>query len=83
MVEPTTKNLAELDTAIVKGTRQSGQFLAKARVRIVVQRAGQTLFIPAGTIHAVYTAEKSIMYGGDVLNPFDMPIRKCYWPDWC
>lgn len=37
--------------------------------------AGQTLLIPTGWIHAVYTAENSVVVGGNFLHSLNIPLQ--------
>eukprot|EP00937_MAST-01D_sp_MAST-1D-sp2_P001170 g1170.t1 len=38
-------------------------------------RAGETLIIPAGWLHAVYTPEDSLVFGGNFLHSFDIAVQ--------
>ncbi|KAI7902568.1 uncharacterized protein BX663DRAFT_62169 [Cokeromyces recurvatus] len=42
---------------------------------IVKLKAGDTLFIPSGWIHAVYTPEDSIVFGGNFLQSFNIQMQ--------
>lgn len=37
--------------------------------------AGQTLFIPTGWIHAVYTSTDSMVFGGNFLHSFNIGLQ--------
>ncbi|XP_076304683.1 histone lysine demethylase PHF8-like isoform X2 [Tachypleus tridentatus] len=41
----------------------------------LILRKGSTLFIPAGWIHAVLTSEDSLVFGGNFLNTFNIPLQ--------
>jgi len=43
-----------------------------SKVRLLEVHAGQTLFLPGGWIHAVYTPVDSLVFGGNFLHSFDI-----------
>jgi F-box/leucine-rich repeat protein 10/11 len=48
---------------------------------MVTLEAGSTFFIPSGWIHAVYTPEDSLVFGGNFLHSFAIEKQIRYEPD--
>ena len=76
LTPPTPSNLKEYESWLCRSD-QSEVFYpdlpnVSGTVRVTA-RQGQTLFIPAGWIHAVYTPEDSIVFGGNFLHGLDVP----------
>lgn len=71
LIPPTEQNL-ELYTNWTLSGKQSKIFFGDTvdQCYRVFLYAGNTFFIPSGWIHAVYTAEDSIVFGGNFLHSF-------------
>ncbi len=41
-------------------------------------KEGNTIFLPTGWIHAVYTPQDSIVFGGNFLQSFNIPLQLKY-----
>ena len=71
LIPPTEKNLSSYQAWVLSGKQADvffGDTVEKcSRVNIA---AGQTLFIPTGWIHAVYTPADSLVFGGNFLHSF-------------
>ncbi|KAG8200194.1 hypothetical protein JTE90_024977 [Oedothorax gibbosus] len=71
LIPPTEKNLAMYETWVLSGKQGDvffGDTVEKcARVHL---ESGNTFFIPTGWIHAVYTPEDSLVFGGNFLHNF-------------
>ncbi|CAD5121051.1 DgyrCDS9592 [Dimorphilus gyrociliatus] len=76
MIPPTSSNLQIYENWVMSG-KQNRQFFADLvpdcqRVRL---SAGWTFFIPTGWIHGVYTPEDSLVFGGNFLHSFNIPLQ--------
>nr|XP_006819064.1 PREDICTED: LOW QUALITY PROTEIN: lysine-specific demethylase 2A-like [Saccoglossus kowalevskii] len=74
LIPPTEKNLDLYEAWVLSG-KQGDIFLGDrvdhcARVTLY---AGYTFFIPTGWIHAVFTPEDSLVFGGNFLHSFNIP----------
>eukprot|EP00941_MAST-03F_sp_MAST-3F-sp1_P002448 g2448.t1 len=72
MIPPTEKNLKAYENW-VQSERQSEIFfpdLVPGECTRIEFRAGNTFFLPAGWIHAVYTPQDSLVFGGNYLHMF-------------
>ena len=47
--------------------------------QMVVLEPGVTFFLPSGWIHAVYTMEDSLVFGGNFLHSFHIPLQIHVW----
>ena len=47
--------------------------------QMLILEAGWTFFLPSGWIHAVYTLEDSLVFGGNFLNSFKIPMQIHVW----
>lgn len=79
LVKPTTENLAIYEDWLCR-PNQSQLFLPdliqdKDTVLTVSLKASQTLVIPTGWIHAVYTPTDSIVIGGNFLHGLDISLQ--------
>ena len=74
--EPTETNL-NLYEKWSASSNQSEMFFADliARCYKVHVKCGQTLFIPSGWIHAVYTSEDSLVFGGNFLHSYNIKLQ--------
>ncbi|XP_071945261.1 lysine-specific demethylase 2A-like isoform X2 [Antedon mediterranea] len=74
LIPPTDENLGLFESWVLSG-KQGDVFLGdrvKQCARIKLE-AGYTFFIPSGWIHAVYTPEDSLVFGGNFLHSFNIP----------
>ncbi|XP_046416749.1 jmjC domain-containing histone demethylation protein 1-like [Neodiprion fabricii] len=71
LIPPTEKNLASYEQWVLSG-KQSDVFFGDMvdRCGRISLTAGMTLFIPTGWIHAVYTPQDSLVFGGNFLHSF-------------
>ncbi|XP_001606028.1 jmjC domain-containing histone demethylation protein 1 [Nasonia vitripennis] len=71
LIPPTEKNLALYQEWVLSG-KQSDIFFGDMvdRCGRITLHAGMTLFIPTGWIHAVYTPQDSLVFGGNFLHSF-------------
>jgi len=71
LIPPNQANLKAFEQWTMSGKQQDlffGDLVAKCgRVEL---KPGNTFFIPSGWIHAVYTPEDSLVFGGNYLHPF-------------
>lgn len=71
MVPPTDLNLQTFEDWTLSGMQQDVFFGDTVEECFRVElSAGNTFFIPSGWIHAVYTLEDSIVFGGNFLHSF-------------
>jgi len=79
LIRPSKSNL-EAYEAWVRDPNQGAIFFAKSKntlddaFRIQVQ-PGQTLIIPSGWIHAVYTPTDSLVFGGNFIHGYDVAMQ--------
>uniref|UniRef100_A0A8B9RKK7 Lysine-specific demethylase 2B n=1 Tax=Astyanax mexicanus TaxID=7994 RepID=A0A8B9RKK7_ASTMX len=76
LIPPTPCNLDLYEQWVLSG-KQSDVFLgdqADGCQRIVLKQ-GHTFFIPSGWIHAVYTPEDALVFGGNLLHSFNIPMQ--------
>lgn len=73
---PTPKNLAAY-RSWTSSSRQEAEWLGYSLQRMsrVEIAAGETMFIPPGWIHAVHTAEDSLVIGGNFLSDCDVAMH--------
>nr|XP_057907996.1 lysine-specific demethylase 2B isoform X1 [Doryrhamphus excisus] len=76
LVPPTLNNLALYEDWVLSG-KQSDVFLGDRAdgCQRVELKQGYTFFIPSGWIHAVYTPEDSLVFGGNILHSFNIPMQ--------
>uniref|UniRef100_A0A1B9FYQ8 [histone H3]-dimethyl-L-lysine(36) demethylase n=1 Tax=Kwoniella bestiolae CBS 10118 TaxID=1296100 RepID=A0A1B9FYQ8_9TREE len=76
-IRPTTANLKAYAEWSGSFERQQDTWLPDMcdEVRKVVLNAGDTMIIPAGYIHAVYTPMDSIVFGGNFLHSYDIDTQ--------
>ncbi|XP_010778560.1 lysine (K)-specific demethylase 2Bb isoform X1 [Notothenia coriiceps] len=76
LVPPTPHNLALYEDWVLSG-KQSDIFLGDRAdgCQRVELKQGYTFFIPSGWIHAVYTPEDSLVFGGNILHSFNIPMQ--------
>ncbi|KAI4897901.1 hypothetical protein NFI96_023114 [Prochilodus magdalenae] len=76
LIPPSSCNLELYEQWVLSG-KQSDVFLgdqAEGCQRITLKQ-GHTFFIPSGWIHAVYTPEDSLVFGGNLLHSFNIPMQ--------
>jgi len=73
LIPPTDDNLKRYEEWVLSGKQSQTFFgdLVEACSRIQLT-AGNTFFIPSGWIHAVYTPQDSLVFGGNYLHSFAM-----------
>ncbi|CAB1447789.1 unnamed protein product [Pleuronectes platessa] len=76
LVPPTLHNLALFEDWVLSG-KQSDIFLGDRAdgCQRVELKQGYTFFIPSGWIHAVYTPEDTLVFGGNILHSFNIPMQ--------
>ena len=76
LIPPTIQNLALFEKWTLSG-RQGDMFLGDmvAKCQRIELEAGHSLMIPSGWIHAVYTPKDSLVFGGNFLNSFTIPMQ--------
>uniref|UniRef100_H3CUL0 [histone H3]-dimethyl-L-lysine(36) demethylase n=1 Tax=Tetraodon nigroviridis TaxID=99883 RepID=H3CUL0_TETNG len=76
LVPPTPHNLALYEDWVLSG-KQSDIFLGDRAdgCQRVALKQGYTFFIPSGWIHAVYTPEDTLVFGGNILHSFNIPMQ--------
>uniref|UniRef100_A0A8C9YXS0 Lysine-specific demethylase 2B n=1 Tax=Sander lucioperca TaxID=283035 RepID=A0A8C9YXS0_SANLU len=76
LVPPTPHNLALYEDWVLSG-KQSDIFLGDRAdgCQRVELKQGYTFFIPSGWIHAVYTPEDTLVFGGNILHSFNIPMQ--------
>nr|XP_060641943.1 lysine-specific demethylase 2B isoform X3 [Anolis sagrei ordinatus] len=76
LIPPTSQNLELYEEWVLSG-KQSDIFLGD-RVELcqrIELKQGHTFFIPSGWIHAVYTPVDSLVFGGNILHSFNVPMQ--------
>ncbi|XP_075754735.1 lysine-specific demethylase 2B isoform X6 [Pelodiscus sinensis] len=76
LIPPTLQNLELYEEWVLSG-KQSDIFLGD-RVELcqrIELKQGYTFFIPSGWIHAVYTPVDSLVFGGNILHSFNVPMQ--------
>ena len=76
LIEPTTNNLSLYE----RWQRLSGQnetFFGDMvdKVYKIVLKEGQSIFLPTGWIHAVYTTQDSHVFGGNFLHSLNIQLQ--------
>lgn len=79
LIRPSKENLAVYEDWLCR-PNQAALFLPdlmehKEDILTVSLKEGQTLVIPTGWIHAVYTPADSVVFGGNFLHGFDMSLQ--------
>ncbi|XP_038148506.1 lysine-specific demethylase 2A [Cyprinodon tularosa] len=76
LIPPTPQNLEMYENWVLSG-KQGDIFLGDKCYdcqRIELQQ-GNTFIIPSGWIHAVYTPEDTLVFGGNFLHSFNIPMQ--------
>ena len=73
IIPPTENNLKTYENWTLSG-RQGDYFFGDIvdKCGMITLEAGNTFFIPSGWIHAVYTPEDSLVFGGNFLHSFSI-----------
>ncbi|KAA8496554.1 Lysine-specific demethylase 7A [Porphyridium purpureum] len=75
-IRPTPENLAKYETWANSPTQNSVFFADEVDTCYqVCLQAGNTMIIPSGWIHAVFTPEDSIVFGGNFLHTFNADMQ--------
>ncbi|KAK3610617.1 hypothetical protein CHS0354_009076 [Potamilus streckersoni] len=76
MIRPTVANLA-LYESWLSSSNQSEMFLGDQvdNCYKCTIKQGQTVFIPTGWIHAVFTPIDSLVFGGNFLHSYNIPLQ--------
>ena len=79
LIKPTKMNFKLYEEWLMSHDQET-QFLVdripnKSDVLTVTLLTSQTLYIPTGWIHAVYTPDDSIVLGGNFLHGLDLPLQ--------
>ncbi|XP_074061683.1 lysine-specific demethylase 2B isoform X2 [Macrotis lagotis] len=76
LIPPTLRNLELYEEWVVSG-KQSDIFLGDRveQCQRIELTQGYTFFIPSGWIHAVYTPVDSLVFGGNILHSFNVPMQ--------
>lgn len=76
-IRPTAENLKQYERWSGSSDRQENTWLGD-QVDAVVKvelKAGDTMIIPTGWIHAVYTPSDSLVFGGNFLHSLNIPTQ--------
>lgn len=76
LIPPTEANLKKYEKWILSG-QQANTFLPDIMdqcERVVLQQ-GWTFMLPSGWIHGVYTTKDSLVFGGNFLHSFNIPMQ--------
>uniref|UniRef100_A0A9J7ZMX6 Lysine-specific demethylase 2B n=1 Tax=Cyprinus carpio carpio TaxID=630221 RepID=A0A9J7ZMX6_CYPCA len=76
LIPPSPHNLSLYEDWVLSG-KQSDIFLGDRSdgCQRVELKQGYTFFIPSGWIHAVYTPEDTLVFGGNILHSFNIPMQ--------
>ncbi|XP_073769563.1 lysine (K)-specific demethylase 2Bb isoform X2 [Danio rerio] len=76
LIPPNAHNLSLYEDWVLSG-KQSDIFLGDRAdgCQRVELKQGYTFFIPSGWIHAVYTPEDTLVFGGNILHSFNIPMQ--------
>ena len=76
LIPPTDANIALFERWTLSGS-QGDTFLGDVvqKCQRVELEAGNSLMIPSGWIHAVYTPKDSLVFGGNFLNSFNISMQ--------
>ncbi|KAL3112943.1 hypothetical protein niasHT_012512 [Heterodera trifolii] len=75
LIEPTENNLKLYEKWILAGNDEP-TFLGKlTKCTRVHLRQGQTMIIPSGWIHSVYTPVDSLVFGGNFMHSYSIPMQ--------
>ncbi|XP_069071009.1 lysine-specific demethylase 2B isoform X5 [Pleurodeles waltl] len=76
LIPPTLQNLEFYEEWVLSG-KQADIFLGDkvSGCQKIELKQGYTFFIPSGWIHAVYTQADSLVFGGNILHSFNIPMQ--------
>ncbi len=76
MIPPTLKNLRTYEKWVLTG-EQSSTFLPDLmdECERITLKQGWTFMLPSGWIHGVYTQKDSLVFGGNFLHSFNIPMQ--------
>lgn len=76
LAPPTEANFRIYEKWTLSGS-QSCSFLGDLveQCQRVVLRAGSTFLMPSGWIHSVYTSKDSLVFGGNFLHSYNVPMQ--------
>ncbi|XP_043924590.1 lysine-specific demethylase 2B isoform X2 [Protopterus annectens] len=76
LIPPTLHNLQIYEEWVASG-KQSDVFLGDTvqECQKIELKQGYTFVIPSGWIHAVYTTVDSLVFGGNILHSFNIPMQ--------
>uniref|UniRef100_A0A673A4C2 Lysine (K)-specific demethylase 2Ab n=1 Tax=Sphaeramia orbicularis TaxID=375764 RepID=A0A673A4C2_9TELE len=76
LIPPTPQNLEMYENWVLSG-KQGDIFLGDKchDCQRIELKQGNTFMIPSGWIHAVYTPEDTLVFGGNFLHSFNIPMQ--------
>ena len=76
LIPPTEKNLKKYEKWILSGD-QTRVFLPDIvdECQRITLKQGSTFMLPSGWIHGVYTTKDSLVFGGNFLHSFNIPMQ--------
>ncbi|XP_013394792.1 lysine-specific demethylase 2B [Lingula anatina] len=76
LIPPTERNVLLYENWTLSG-KQGDMFFADQvdKCQRIKLEAGYTFFIPAGWIHAVYTPDDSLVFGGNFIHSYNIPMQ--------
>ncbi|KAM4621990.1 lysine-specific demethylase 2A isoform 1-T2 [Polymixia lowei] len=76
LIPPSPQNLEMYENWVLSG-KQGDIFLGDKchDCQRIVLKQGNTFMIPSGWIHAVYTPEDTLVFGGNFLHSFNIPMQ--------
>lgn len=75
-IRPTPSNLKKYEQWCLSSDQSSTFFADLVKESLIVNlKAGDSLIIPSGWIHAVYTPKDSLIIGGNFLTPINIPTQ--------
>ncbi|CAF1061598.1 unnamed protein product, partial [Didymodactylos carnosus] len=82
LIPPTDQHLRLYEEWTLSG-RQNEYFFADLccldECQLIILEPGWTFFLPSGWIHGVYTPEDSLVFGGNFLNSYRIPMQIKIW----
>uniref|UniRef100_A0A8C6NJV9 [histone H3]-dimethyl-L-lysine(36) demethylase n=1 Tax=Nothobranchius furzeri TaxID=105023 RepID=A0A8C6NJV9_NOTFU len=80
LIPPTPQNLDMYENWVLSG-KQGDIFLGDKchDCQRIELKQGNTFIIPSGWIHAVYTPQDTLVFGGNFLHSFNIPMQLCIY----